>query len=1342
MEDVDRFAAWRIEREEALEALAGLAPDDPRAVELHCKAGEASYALHEASGGRADRNLAAEAFAHAFRHPAGGPIPARHRIMYGHLLALDHDEEPGPVLAARVHSLLTQGLAGLPDDHDHQDMAVFARRLLAFITKIRFLETADDPALLDPALLHEALEANRLALDDADGPDPELDEALGGLWQYHGGLTNEAASYATSARHYAQVPAGGGPDRDLPLIRQARSASLVMWGHTAADRAALQEGYEEGLRALAAVRGASPEPTWARDTRLRVTFARTLIAGTWADEEEGARAEAEIAELLSTEAEMDALPVLYLGMFGRLLCVRGHARLDAALLDHAVALLTRAFDRWDTAKDGAITETALALAAVQHLRFDMDGDTERLRVVVRAVRRVRQGERLSPEVTDMALGLLGAALVGLPESARPDAGPDVVSDEELARAYERFQRTAMEGEFDFGMDNHLLADDPRSRERWERRFSVLFEGWERTEPGSLSRAERAGTLLAAMPMLDPHGDRMGAEREERLVGAMSSYADAHPEWRARGHAGLAGWRFAQGMAGSPPRLTQALEHFDLAIAAGNTSPWVRYGRHQAMRQLAQLRGVTEGSAAGGAEWDAVVGALGLSPHMDELLKCQDAAAQVRLAARRGDLAAADRGLGLVAGVVGRLEPGSTSHTEAWVLLETARMSREDLADRLGAPPAPTPAGRPSIAEMRLRAAKFPRQHHAHLLGAMALVWQREALQRADVPRIREALAVVEEALALSAPGSEAWIRFASNAGSVRSALVMADPRPGSPDRARDLERAITLLEGAARAMEGPEHRLWAVTTQALGRCLRVRADPARRDRENGRRLGLESLRGFVWSSLLQSGSQDAAEAGRLATELSGEVVGWCLADGAPDDAVRALDACRGLVLHAATTSRSVPERLIAVGREDLAREWLSRGADEAADDVPSTLRRSVVLALTEGDTRLLDPPSPTEIGAGLRAHRKDALVYLVPSTSDCPGTALVVTSRGETREVPLSSLREDAAPLRRYRPAAAGRDMQPVPGYGGPRPEPAPPLRDQLDRLCSWAWRVAVRPLLDVFQVSDRPGRVPRLVLVPMGSLGLVPWHAAFAADASGRRAYAIERAEFSYAASARLLCEVAGRPRARHEGTALVVGDPTGDLPYAGEEADAVRRVFYPDGRYLGLRTGDGSPDQVARWLREHGDEGAVVHLACHGTVTENRPRSSYLSLKGGELTAEELADAVHGRLGLVVLAACRSQVSGRGHNEAYSLSSAFLVAGSRSVIGSLWPVPDDATSVLMFMTHHFLRREQEPPARALRRAQLWMLDPGRQVPDGLPPALTARLAHLDPHDLSAWAGFTHLGQ
>ncbi|MFD9069352.1 CHAT domain-containing protein, partial [Streptomyces lasiicapitis] len=99
-------------------------------------------------------------------------------------------------------------------------------------------------------------------------------------------------------------------------------------------------------------------------------------------------------------------------------------------------------------------------------------------------------------------------------------------------------------------------------------------------------------------------------------------------------------------------------------------------------------------------------------------------------------------------------------------------------------------------------------------------------------------------------------------------------------------------------------------------------------------------------------------------------------------------------------------------------------------------------------------------------------------------------------------------------------------------------------------------------------------------------------------------------------------------------------------------------------------------------------------------------------------------------------------GHTWRSRPATAFLVAGARSVVGTLWPVPDDATSVLMFMAHHYLRAEGEPPARALRRAQSWMLDPDRVLPPALPVSLAHRARRIDPDDLSAWAGFTHLGQ
>ncbi|MGW5028683.1 CHAT domain-containing protein, partial [Streptomyces albidoflavus] len=527
-----------------------------------------------------------------------------------------------------------------------------------------------------------------------------------------------------------------------------------------------------------------------------------------------------------------------------------------------------------------------------------------------------------------------------------------------------------------------------------------------------------------------------------------------------------------------------------------------------------------------------------------------------------------------------------------------------------------------------------------------------------------------------------------------------------------------------------------------------------------RRAGLSALRGHAWRALVQSGTAHTTLAARDTTDAALEVAGWCLADDAPEQAFKALDACRGLALHAAVTTWSVPARLHAAagpGAPDpallgLVADWeaaVRPTPGQETPSVPSALRRRVLDALAahggSGD-RLLEPPSPDDVAEALRRAGHDALVYLVAGGQGRGGHALVLTRKGELHTLRLPRLNEDAPPLRAHLDAQqhAARDLGPAPAAA---PPPAP--RRTLDDLAAWAWRTAVGPLLAELAPAGRP---PRLVLVPMGALGVVPWHAAW--TGTGPRRYALQEAEFSYAASARLYCESAARAPATGTGPALVVGDPTGDLPGAGEEAVAVHRAFHPDGRYLGRRTapppdGPGTPAEVLAWLRSTAGAGAppgagVLHLACHATVTPTERHSAGLELAGGRLTAEELteaAEAAGARLGLVVLAACRSHVSGRGHNEAYSLATAFLVAGAHTVLGSLWQVPDDATSVLMYLTHRHLR-EGDPPVAALRRAQLVLVDPGRAGLGELPPALAARAARIDPDDLTGWAAFAHLGR
>jgi CHAT domain-containing protein len=123
-------------------------------------------------------------------------------------------------------------------------------------------------------------------------------------------------------------------------------------------------------------------------------------------------------------------------------------------------------------------------------------------------------------------------------------------------------------------------------------------------------------------------------------------------------------------------------------------------------------------------------------------------------------------------------------------------------------------------------------------------------------------------------------------------------------------------------------------------------------------------------------------------------------------------------------------------------------------------------------------------------------------------------------------------------------------------------------------------------------------------------------------------------------------------------------------------------------------------------------------------------------------------GSCGLVVLAACLSDVTDADYDEALTLATAFMSAGAGGVVAARWPVAENATALFMAMFHRYLNDGGLSPPMALQAAQLWMLDSGREVPDDLPAVLRdeAELAgEPDGPDLAnpaAWAGFSYQGR
>ncbi|MFF8383308.1 CHAT domain-containing protein [Streptomyces kanasensis] len=896
-------------------------------------------------------------------------------------------------------------------------------------------------------------------------------------------------------------------------------------------------------------------------------------------------------------------------------------------------------------------------------------------------------------------------------------------------------------------------------------FDRMYRDWRALPRATVMSGMRAGQILSLLPMLQfDRADavaRRRAEREE-LLRELREHGPQEVRWQAN-VPGLSALTALRDTGAGPAALEDALAQVDEAmslVAPGSPEHFAFRTTHASLRaQLAQLSG-------GEDDFDSAVddlAELAESPLWEDedhvVLAGQLATFRGRQAARRQDEAALAEHIAVLDGCVDRMPAEHADRPALRANLDTMRAHLAALQGmRTGRfDPELAQSAAPPLEELRRELDVLPDDARADRLGEVAIGRGGHGMLARDPVRLSEAVELLHEAMELLEPGDERWTRYALVLGV--SHVVLAALGAGSAaDRPVLLDQGIAWLDHARRQAGGPEHPLWHNITQSLARACRMRGDAqvvdrraARLNRDASRRLGMEGVRTGARGVLLQSGTGHAADTGRHAAWHALEVARWCLADGAYEDAVRALDAGRGGVLHAATVAVTVPDMLVALGHPDLAREWRGAGAvvpesgaglpAPAAQGPSSRLRRRVldVLAASPHQRRLLEVPALSETAAALRALGADALVYLVPAEEDHPGAAVVVAPDGSVRYLRLPGLVVDGSPLAEYRDVGApGRDAGRPPAHPAAAGAGRPPAdgRAALERLCDWAGATVMEPLLR--QLPRRLGGVPSVVLVPMAELGMVPWHAARVRGRRGRYRYVCQEARVSYVPSARVLCEVAARPAAGAR-QALVVGDPTRDLPHAGEEARAVHAAFHPGGVLLG--PADATPRAVTDWLR--GQRGGLLHLACHGVVRPGERHSAYLELLGGRLAAEELTESADrfGGLDVVLLAACRTNVSGRGYDEAYSLATAFLVAGARSVVGSLWPVPDEATSLLMYMTHHYMAREGQTPGRALRSAQLWMLDEGRQAPPGMPAALLPRVRRIDAGDLAGWAGFTHLG-
>jgi CHAT domain-containing protein len=760
-----------------------------------------------------------------------------------------------------------------------------------------------------------------------------------------------------------------------------------------------------------------------------------------------------------------------------------------------------------------------------------------------------------------------------------------------------------------------------------------------------------------------------------------------------------------------------------ALAAYADDP--RYDRTEAATRLAELAGTVPPDSEYGRLVPTLRMVLAVRRGHDDHYSDTGTAAEYARAMLTRDLDPTQRlhAEALLAGAEGMAaaDDGELDRAAAALLTMT------ELVDRMPASEPATVAMHNLLAEAAGTAGEDDASHvglsaseRAWRLYLSAVAVLRPALNHRDVAELDRGVHMLHEAAEVAPADYPHRAMILSMLGRVLCAQYqLGGDRPA-------LDEALHWLSDAQEATAHPGHPLWASTATALGFALRL--DDRRAE---GRAWGQRALRGHAWNLLLHGGTADAVATARHAVDDATQVARWCLADGDAAGAATALETGRCLLTYAATTTTDIADRLRALDRPDLLTRWRH-------DNEEPELRAEVLAALTGvalAEPALpqdLDPPSLAEIGQALTSLGADAVVYLLPGDEQGTGVALVVPVDGPPVDLTLPRLAvADVVHQHiRHLGTAPADDLPSASAIGlsggSGRPDGR---RGGLDRLCDWAWSAGIGPLLA--ELSRSPlGHAPRLVLIPIGGLAAVPWHAA--RDRTGGRA--VEQATFSYASSARLLCRTAESDPAPAGAGVLIVADPAGDLP----GALALRTDVYPGAEVLDERTA--SAQAVRDWLLTGG---GVLHLACPA-VAQAGPDGTYLRLPGGErlTTRDILRTRDRASIGLVALTACTTTVPSDAYDEAFSLPTALRTAGARSVFGSLWASPDDATSLLLFMAHHYLRRAGERPVDALNRAQRWMLDGERLVPPTMPPALVARLPLLDPDDVASWAGVTHQGR
>ncbi len=239
--------------------------------------------------------------------------------------------------------------------------------------------------------------------------------------------------------------------------------------------------------------------------------------------------------------------------------------------------------------------------------------------------------------------------------------------------------------------------------------------------------------------------------------------------------------------------------------------------------------------------------------------------------------------------------------------------------------------------------------------------------------------------------------------------------------------------------------------------------------------------------------------------------------------------------------------------------------------------------------------------------------------------------------------------------------------------------------------------------------RGARLIFLPPGALGILPL--GLAQHPASKR-HLMDDYVIVHAPSLDALVAAHSRAEETTPASLAVVINPTGDLPGSEREGKLVASYFPKDARTV-LERDRATASAVLKALKGK----THWHFASHGTFSWQDARQSALIMHAKErLSVGRLLDAEGlGRPRLVVLSACETGLYDlwRNPDQFIGLPGTFTALGAAGVLGTLWPVSDAATALLIARFYEQYWNANLTPPAALQHAQTWLRDATREELD-----------------------------